>query len=499
MTSDEVVVSQTRHRPRAHETGPSTPRRVTRPASGVSLLMLPALVVLALLVAAWVSGVSNAGFWADDFTNMTLYGHSVGDLTDTARNDGKYTINVAWWLGTVAFGTGSALPYLLMVSLVSVLGVWLWLRSGVPVRWGSVQAWWVAAAWAATATPLGIMLWSSNIVHAVSLLCLGVALAAHGRAQRADATGEAVAWSSVGAFSWLVLIVSNPLYLGVLLVALVLVLEESAGWIRRTRWGARGRRTALVGMVAAHIGVPSAYFLLVAFPRTTSRSSYSAFGLSEIPGNVAYYVDRLAPTWWSLAAYAGIFVAAAAVVVVQLLRRDLFPAALLISAAGVTVPVLMQGQQRADHYLAVPALLVLSALAAGTRPRDARAAWLERRWVRVVGILASSLALFALFDGSSAVRGWWTSTPLGAQIAAARDEIAQGTASGAALCVELDMDEASKPVFVAGMGGAGGLQLDPVLAGSVEYVDVGECPVGTERVRVSEDSGEFRAVVDGQE
>lgn len=473
------------------------PRPAPMPDRTRTLLILPSFVVLALVAAAWFSGLLRADFWADDFTNLSLYNHSVGDLTNTARNDGKYTINVFWWLGTVAFGTGSALPFIMVVSAVTVIGVVLWLRAGVPESWGQVQAWWVAAALAATSTPLGILLWASNIVHAVSFLSLGIAFAAHRRAQASATVRGGVAWSAAGAAAWLLLIVSNPLYLGALLLAVVFGVREYRGWITRAWPAPRTRKVAALITLLAQAGIPSMYFVLVAYPRTTSRSSYSTFGFGEIRGNVQFYMDRLAPTWWGLAVAVSIVLAAGVLTIVRA-RVDVFPLTLMISAAAIAGPVFMQGQQRADHYLAVPVLLVLSALAAAVGARGTRGAWAQSPVVRVAGVSAALLSLFVLFDSSSGVRAWWTTTPLGSQLSEARDRVAEETSAGDPLCVELEMSDAASSAFLAGIGGEAGLQLPPVLAGTATYVGPGECSGSAHTVQVFDDLGMYRAVVLGE-
>lgn len=465
-----------------------------KPRSAHWLMVGPPIAVIVVVILGWLSALMRAGFWADDFTNLTLYGGGVGDLSDTARNDGKYTINFFWWLGSVAFGNSVALPFLLVVGLTTMTGVALWLRSGIGRHWSGTQAWWIAGALCATATPLGVMLWSSNIVHAVSFLCLAVALAAHNRAVSAPTPVQSLLWSAAGAGAWLLLIVSNPLYLGALTLAVLFAWRESRSWIVRATQSSTGRRLLTTAVFGAQVGIPSLYFLLIAYPRTTSRSSYSTFGLGEVRGNVAFYIGRLAPMWWERWTYVALVVAAT-LLALRCVKRDLLPIALVTGAFGIALPVFMQGQQRADHYLAIPALLLFSAIAVALPGSPKLRPTQVPGWAEALGLIAASFAIVAIFAGSGAVRSWWVATPLGSQIAQLRQEIAAQTVPGESVCLRIDMDSAEAAVFKAGIAGGAALRLPPVEAGHVTFDEGSCCADGSRAIDVTLHGASFYASV----
>ncbi|MDM8084697.1 hypothetical protein QUV83_07980 [Cellulomonas cellasea] len=462
------------------------------------IALVPPMLVLLVTFAAWVAAVGRAGFWADDYVNLALYNQTLGDLSNVQRNDGKYTINVFWWWGTVMFGTGNPVPFVLTVSAVTVMGVWLWLRAGSQFAWGRVQAWWIAAGVAATVTPFGILLWASNIVHSVSILCLGLGLFAHVKAQEQEVSRSAVAWSALGACAWLIVIISNPLYMGFAILAGYLVLMQGRGWMARVAWPPSKIRFATGLGLLGHVGIPVLYFALVAYPMTTRRSSYSVFGFGEIRANAAFYTERLAPDNLTLVAYV-LVVAAAVVASVARVRSNRLPLVLLATAAATALPVFMQGQQRADHYLMVPILLTLSALAAAVGRLPVRQGTRARRSVLVGSVAVGSVILAMMVGGSSATRSWWVTTPLGSALTQARQEIADRTPTGADLCVELAMDSSLQPGFVAAMGGQAGMKFDPIGAASAEYVGVGECDRATRTVvTITHDGNAYDAVVEGR-
>jgi hypothetical protein len=57
-------------------------------------------------LVAWIVGVSRSGFWADDYLDLTHFHASLGNLSDSRINTGKYIINVFWAVGTAVFGRG---------------------------------------------------------------------------------------------------------------------------------------------------------------------------------------------------------------------------------------------------------------------------------------------------------------------------------------------------------------------------------------------------------
>ncbi len=112
--------------------------RISSEHNGMTATLLAALpaVVIILSVLTWITALSHSGFWADDFVNLLHYNKSLGDLS-YHQNQGKYVINFFWALGTLAFGLGSVIPFLILNALVFATGVVVWLWAGSATRWSA--------------------------------------------------------------------------------------------------------------------------------------------------------------------------------------------------------------------------------------------------------------------------------------------------------------------------------------------------------------------------
>jgi len=451
----------------------ATPSRKLRFGARTALLIcLPAFAVL-LSLLAWIAGVSRSGFWADDFLNLTHFSNSLGDLSNNRINEGKYIINLFWAIGTTAFGTGSVVPYLLLNSLVFAVGLVLWLRAGSGTRWGPVGAWWIGGLFLATGAWLPTVLWSSNITHSGGFLALGAAMWCHERCMRSDTRNAAWSWALACGGLWLFAIVSNLLYVGLLAIAAYCVLHQT---IKLRDLGAPAARAAAIG-AACSLVVPLVFFFAVAYPGTQSSAVYANHGVKFIHANYDYYKYLLAPTTLLEIGYAITVVVSLAGAALAARRRDLFPAAILLAAAGTALPALVQGTQREIHYVAMPLLLTFTAAALGARavlsigpPR------------RVAGtaaaIAAAAVMLLLVFEQGATVRHYFVATPFGSRLTSLRSDIAERTLEGGTICAMLDVEPKEQALFIAEMSGEDGFLVSPISAGRVFLVPKGSpCPV----------------------
>jgi hypothetical protein len=453
------------------------------------LLALPCGVIL-LNVIVWIIAVSRSGFWADDFLWVTHFARSLGDLSDYHFNVGKYVINIFWAVGTEAFGAGSVVPFLLLNSIVLATGLVAWLWAGVDVRWGSIGAWWIGGLFIATAAWLPTALWSSNITHSTGFLALGAGILAHKRAMSARTVISSVCWSVVGGAAWTFAVASNLLYIGLIVLAAYCSLHQVA---RLRILGMQPRRAA-AAVGSWNLLLPLVYFAAIGYPGTTSSAPYAVTGLRFVYDNLRFYRFTLAPTDLLMAVYAAALAGALAGAIAAIRRSGDFFALAVLGAAGATaLPALVQSQQRDIHYVAMPVLLVFSALFAGARPIFLGASRRTRGAATVLG----AAALLLLFQQGAELRAYFVRSPYGSGLASFRSEVASLMPEGGAVCVDMNLDLPHQTLLIADMSGPNGFLVPPIDAGQVYLLAPGDrCPAAgpATSINVSLDArGEFIA------
>jgi hypothetical protein len=449
--------------------------RKPRSATAMWLVALPALVII-LSMTVWVTAVSRSGFWADDFFNITHYNQSLGNLS-YHYNQGKYVINVFWALGTLAFGLGSVVPFLILNTLVFATGVVIWLWTGTRGRWGITEAWWIGGLFVATAAWFPTALWSSNIVHSVAFLALGLGLLAHDRCIKAQTVRDGMLWSLAGGAAWTLAVISDLLYLGLLVIAAYCAFHQL---LKIRQLGASTIRTGLA-VGSWNLLIPAVYFVGIAYPATTASSAYATNGFQFIRQNLHFYRETLAPTGLLEAAYIIALILGIVGGVLSIRRRDWFPLVILSAAGAIALGALIQGQQRDIHYAAMPLLLTFSAVAAGAHPllfgRSTRVPQL-----RGALFLAAILALFLFFRQGAKVRSYFVQSPFGDVygLTTFRSQVATLTPEGGIICADLALNAQYQTLLVTTMSGEDGFLVPPISAARAYLVPAGEpCPAST--------------------
>jgi hypothetical protein len=438
--------------------------------------------VVAVMGIVWAVAASRSGFWADDFLNLTYFARSLGNLANEHVNTGKYVINVFWAFGTEAFGNGSVVPFLLTASLVFAAGTVIWLAVGTKRHWSAIQAWWIGGLFIATGAWLPTALWSSNITHSGGFLTLGVGFFAHERCIEAETSRATVRWSIVSGVAFTLAVVSNLLYIGLLPLAAYCAFHQFS---KIVRLGMKARAAvALVGFW--NLVLPLIYFFAVAYPATKSSSAYAHTGLSYIRGNLHFYRLALAPSALLEVLYGLLIVAAVVGAGLAVRRKDWFPIALLVAAAGTTAPALVQSQQREIHYVAMPLLLMFSALGAGSHELLTTARSERVRRMAAGVLVAAGVTLILLFRQASDLRSAWIEFPYGRALATFRSQVAELAPLGGVICVRLMMNAAERQAFIAQMSGANGFQVPPISAAAAFlFANNQTCPVTAPSARIA--------------
>lgn len=462
-------------------------------ASSFVVGVLPG-VVLFLSATVWMAALLRSNFFADDFYLLANYS-GFNNLFNVHLDEGQFAVNIFWILGTIAFGYGSAVPYLLLNSSILFGGLGMWLVA-CRKRWPATCGWWVAGLLIANAAWMTTALWSANSTHSVALFALGGAMLCHERVLRAGELQAARSWSLLGAAAWLLVVASDPLYIGVVPIIIYCCLTQRPHLHR-----SGGSSWLTNAVLLCNVLLPGLYFALIGYPQKSAVAAYAGSSLRFIATDLRLYVDQMAPSTIVKAAYLSLAIATGIAVVGALIRRDFFPAACGLSAALMIAILLTESQQIYPNYTVIPLLLVLSACVAGWRTIARPDQWrVPDRWFRGAAIVLGAISLALLFYAGSGVRAYFTATPYGDQrgLAVFRYQVASMVPPGTPLCVVLELTRTDGVEFRAWIAQDFGFLLAPINAASVSFAaSQGQCPsTATATINVTEDaSGNFRAVL----
>lgn len=437
----------------------------------VALIALPGLVIV-LSALDWIRDLLRSGFWADDFLSLTTY-NDFHNIFNVKIDQGQYVLNVFWALGIWTFGSGSAIPYLLLNSAIFASGLLMWMLA-CRDSWPGTVGWWIAGLLLANGAWLPIPLWTSNVTHSTSFLGLGAAMLCHKRTLSAGKCRTTIYWSLAGAAAWVVVVACDPLYIG------VVALGAYCGWGQRAHFRKMSASHWFGDFVLAwNILPPILYFLLIGYPEKTSSATYSGSGLRFIWSNLHFYHAEMASSLWVTAIYLLLIVVTTAAVAGSLRRHDYFPIACVGAGAIMVGIILTESHQRFLNYTVMPLLLILSSCAAGgttwfrSRVRTQR----NRRYFLRAVLVVPLLSLVLLYSSGNAARGYFNATPYGGALTTFRDEVSSLAPKGAELCIVLDLPPADAAELKAEMAGNYGFFVAPIGA-AADYLEMtkSQCP-----------------------
>lgn len=437
-------------------------------------------VVLFLTVSCWFGALLKSNFLSDDFFQLVTYSNLSHFLT-LKYDQGQIPINVFWTVGYISFGTGSAIPYLLVNSGAFALGLFLWLRAGSARLWAGIQSWWIASFALASAAWMLIALWSANVTHSAALLALGTALLAHERAVRSTARRSLLLWSLIGALCFALVIASDPLYIGILPLAILCASEQLT--LLRTL----GSKWRLQAVLSWNVLLPLLYFFLIAYPEKSAVPAYAGSSIGYFARDWSFYIGQMAPTRVIEATYLAILLATGVASIWALRYRQFFAIACCLSAGLMGGIMLSERQQLSTNYTFVPFLLVLSACVAGwtTVFRHAGFGLVRRYWW--VPPLTATVLVAVLFYSGGAIRSYFDATPYGTErgLVQLRDSVATLSSPGKPLCIVETMTRSDEAEFNAWIANGDAFLVDPVDA-AYATVAGGQstCPTGVPIVEV---------------
>jgi len=454
-------------------------------------IALPSMVLL-LSFLDFLGGLLRSGFWADDFLSLTFYSSS-SNFFNLSVDLGKFATNVFWKFGTMAFGSGSAVPYLLLNTAIFVSGLAMWIFACRGKYWPGSIGWWIAGMLMANAAWLPITMWSSNVTHSAAFFSLGVAMLCHERVINAEDYRHAILWSLTGAIAWTAVIASDSLYLGVVILGAYCALVQChflQRW-KKSRW-------LSFSIFGWNILPPVLYFVLVGYPQQVKSAAYSGGGLRFLSVNFQYYHLQLSPSVWTNAIYLFIAAVTCCGAMGALYRRDYFPAACVVAAAVMIGIILTQSNQRDVHYTVMAFMLILSACASGWTTCFRTYEWTRRNASLFCRAALSTgiLALGVLFHSGINLRSYFSASPYGGELSIFREGVSTLVPRGAQLCAILNLSQSNVQLFDAEISGTRGFSVAPISASSTYLVaNRSQCPLtatSTVGVQISP-AGNFQA------
>jgi hypothetical protein len=428
-------------------------------------------VFLFLYFILWIQCLSKAYFFADDFTFLKTFWQDPKLLTDGASSLNRYTTNLLFGIGTSIFSSTSVVPYSVISSLALVLGLWLIATksdsTNIKVS-SSLQIFTISLVFGGA---LPLMLWPSGITHTGSIFFSGLALYFHAKKDsELRRTRFILFYQNLAGISWLLVIVSNPLYIGVLFISLVKL---------KVFFHDRKEFTLSLGqkliLLFTNLALPLLYFLLIARPATLRNQFYSTIGIEFIAQNFQYYQSTL---FWSpiiFGTYSVIFFASV-FISLKNLKTSLVPFSFLVAGSITMIVVLMQGQQRLTFYLVLPAIFILTSLIVGINK--------EPQVVRQLMTFGLCFTTAVALTGGSRINSYFAAEPWGYKLKPLISQIERLGVKNEDIKICLKGTPEQYATFYLNFGGGSAFLLPPVSASSVIIQD-GLCePDSSKRVLI---------------
>jgi hypothetical protein len=414
-------------------------------------------------IFVWVASASKADFWADDFSNMTKFGRTLGPILDT---DGKLIINFYWFIGSYFFGTGSVIPYLLLNFSVFIGSIFILNKVAHSRGWDKSFPLLILASLFGSGTIYAFLTWSSNIVHLASLFGFSCALYLQELIRKSPSKKFTLELASVMGLVWTFATLSNPLYIAFLFLGLYFTYEQYRihAPIRDFNF--------LLGLVFLNLLLPILGFIFLSYPRVTKQSAYDISGNQFIIDNAKFY---LAP-FISIPFLGLLLICSLAIVAIALLletrNKNYVPLILFTTVVGLIYPILVQGQQRGIHYFSIPIILLVCSIYS---MRLTQLFLFHHLFIRFLSRITIGVLIVLLVAGSYWTRIWYTTTPFGQPLTQLRGEISQFVTPTNSICLRFKMPVQDRNFVIGGMGGRSGFVLPPINAVAVHFEHLNEC------------------------
>jgi hypothetical protein len=424
--------------------------------------------VLFLFSLVWLTGLTKNYFFADDFGFLRYYWHNPRLGSGTAINLGRFTVNIMFSLGSTLFSTGSVVPYSIISGILLISGLWMISRYSFPLRpqtW-SFQIFTISLVYGGS---ISLLLWPSGVTHTGAIFFSGLGFYFLAKINNEVSIKSALIYLNCSGVCWLFVIVSNPLYVGILFIA-VYGLIAKLDLVK-----AKLNAFQFVLALSTNLVLPFVYFYFIARPATTRTTPYSQIGIKFISQNFFFYEQNLFWSKTSQFTYALILIVALGMAF-RNFKFNKLPLFLCGSSLSTLFIILIQGQQREVFYTVLPSALLLISLAISLQSTS------QKFKFGITSFLAFA-TLVSLLAGTRQ-NSYFSTEPWGYKLKPFITQLEQSDVHGGDLNFCILGSKADFSDFYAGFSGGSAFQIPPFNAQSV-HITSGVCPVSAASTNIT--------------
>jgi hypothetical protein len=409
------------------------------------LSFAPALLVTLFSISSILRAIKSNSFWADDFGNMATYSSSLGSLSDSV-NAARPVLNLFFYAMGSTFGTSSSTPYIVVSTVICLIGVFLVFFSLVKLKTIEKQmAFFVASILFASVYLWPILFWSTNVTHGGSILLIGIAL---------NLFSINFKRIKPSYFIWLLeaiclglVVLCNPLYIG---ISTIFSLASLVVFFQRTKIFRSSDYVTFAGYFFLTILCPLVYFFSISQPSQKANVAYAGTSLSNILPNLNYYSHGLSKL--DLAIF--IFIVILFIVKEKITIVDLI---LACCGASVLAPVLIQSNQRAFNYMVFP-MICFGIITARLFEKSLKSKGCLSYFVLILIFVAP----IYFFKQTADTKAWYIQPGLGSETRVILQQVDILVPDKSKLCVLFNLDKSDEDFIIAGISGSSGFAVSPV-------------------------------------
>jgi hypothetical protein len=410
------------------------------------LLVAPALLVIGLSLSAVMRSITSNSFWADDFGNMATFSARFGSLSDNSVNAARPILNLFFYFMGSVFGTGSSTPYILVSTLICLLGLLLIFSNLIKLKIINIEmAIFLFSLLLASLSLWPILLWSTNITHGASILLFGLSLSLF----RINSIKE-----KPSSFVWLLeslclglVILCNPLYVG---ISTIFAFTSLFLFFKRITSMSSAYYFLFFGYFLIAVVSPLVYFFTVSQPNQKVNLAYAGTSVSNILPNLSYYSH-------GLSSFTLLISTSVIILFVAKFRPTVLDLPLAGAGLSVMVPVLIQSNQRVLNYMVFPIICFGVILA-----RSILKVIESKNYFVIVVMIFVLISPIYFFNQTKDIRSWYIKPGLGSETKVILSQVDMLVPDNSKLCISFELDQIYEDFIIGGISGSSGFAVSPV-------------------------------------